>query len=72
MTTKKQASKCTTHHNACDCREYRYQEMERALKVIHTWAVFEMDHAKENPFHVLKNIANEATEALGREDLRVK
>ena len=36
--TKKRAEKCVTHHYACDCREYRYQEMERALKVIHTWA----------------------------------
>lgn len=36
--TKKLADKCTNHHHACDCREYRYQEMESALKVIHTWA----------------------------------
>jgi len=38
MTTKKQADKCTTHHHACNCREYRYQQMESAIKVIHTWA----------------------------------
>lgn len=36
--TKKRADKCRSHHTACDCREYRYQEMEIALKVIHTWA----------------------------------
>lgn len=36
--TKRRSQKCQTHHHACDCREYRYQEMERALKVIHTWA----------------------------------
>ena len=36
--TKKRAERCVTHHCACDCREYRYQEMERALRVIHTWA----------------------------------
>lgn len=38
MITKKQAKKCETHHHACDCREYKYQEMEQALKVIDIWA----------------------------------
>ena len=32
------ARRCTTHHRACDCREYRYQRMEQALKIISTWA----------------------------------
>lgn len=36
--TKKRAARCITHHAACDCREYRYQEMETALKIISTWA----------------------------------
>lgn len=36
--TKRRAEKCTTHSFACDCREYKYQQMESALKVIHTWA----------------------------------
>jgi len=40
MTTKSRANKCVTHHAACDCREYRYEQMESALKVIRTWAGF--------------------------------
>jgi len=40
MITKSRANKCVTHHAACDCREYRYQQMESALKVIRTWASF--------------------------------
>ena len=38
MTAKSRADKCVTHHYACDCREYRCEQMERALKIIHTWA----------------------------------
>jgi len=41
--TKKRAMKCITHHHGCDCREYRYQQMEQALKVIHTWASFDLE-----------------------------
>jgi len=44
MTTKKTAMRCTTHHSACDCREYRFQQMESALKVIRTWAAFDLDN----------------------------
>lgn len=28
--TKQQAERCVTHNYACDCREYRSQEIERA------------------------------------------
>ena len=38
MITVKRASKCVTHHYACDCREWKYEKMESALQVIHTWA----------------------------------
>jgi len=44
MTTKKQADRCVTHHHACDCREYRYERMESALRVIHTWMSFGIEH----------------------------
>ncbi|MDX9788921.1 MAG: hypothetical protein RBT11_19255 [Desulfobacterales bacterium] len=37
MTSKNRAERCVTHHYACDCREYRYEQMESALKVISTW-----------------------------------
>ena len=40
---KKHAGKCITHHYACDCREYKAQEMESALKTIRTWAKTDAD-----------------------------
>lgn len=39
--SKKRAMKCTTHHCACDCREYKIQNMEIALRVILTWGAFD-------------------------------
>lgn len=36
--TRRHADRCITHHCACDCREFRYQQMEDALRVIHSWA----------------------------------
>ena len=41
MITPKQAERCTTHHRACDCREYRFQRMEQALKAIYSLAAYE-------------------------------
>lgn len=38
MSNLQRAKKCVTHHHACDCREYKFNEMESALKVIATWA----------------------------------
>ena len=59
MTTKKRAERCITHHWACDCREYRAQEMEEALKIIRTWAQFDYEGKCPNekvlvPEHVIK------------------
>ena len=56
MTTKKQADRCVTHHFACDCREYRYEQMESALKVIRTWMSFGIEHGKvaAEPKHILE------------------
>jgi hypothetical protein len=36
--SKKRAERCVTHHYGCDCREYRFAQMEMALKIIRTWA----------------------------------
>lgn len=30
--TREQASRCTTHHAACDCREYASEERTRLLR----------------------------------------
>ena len=47
------AKKCTTHHYACDCREYQMQVMEQALKVIRTWAAFDVAAEGETDFITL-------------------
>lgn len=67
--TKKRAAKCVTHHQACDCREYRYQEMEATLRVILTWASFHYHKPIANDKEVFRHINNAAAKALGREDL---
>jgi len=75
MITKKKADRCVTHHHACDCREYRYQEMESALKAIGTWARFECEHYMSidaYPRKVLVDIANLSSKALDRDDLIIK
>jgi len=54
---------CVTHHHACPCREYRYREMESALKVIHIWASFD-----ESNNATMKLIAEKAAEGLGLDD----
>jgi len=43
MITKPNAMHCTTHHTACDCREYRFQQMEEALKTIRSWARYDLE-----------------------------
>jgi len=60
-TTKSKANKCVTHHKACDCREYRYEQMESALRVIRTFAGFEIETGVDtlNPEQVL-NLCNKA------------
>ena len=37
MTSINQATHCYDCHNACNCREWRYENMEKALKVIQMW-----------------------------------
>jgi len=37
MTSIYQASHCYDCHNACNCREWRFEQMEQALKVIQMW-----------------------------------
>jgi len=60
--SKKRAEKCVTHYYGCDCREYRYQEMESALKVIHHGAYL---LCANGPFNEsLCDIVDTAKEAL--------
>jgi len=45
--SKARAARCTTHFHACDCREYRYEQMEQALKIISIWAANDGLDAKQ-------------------------
>lgn len=67
--SEKRAEKCITHHHACDCREYRYQEMETALQIIHTWASFDME-GKHPAMPTLKanQVVKLCNKALGKTD----
>ena len=58
------AKKCTTHHYACDCREYQMQVMEQALKVIRTWAAF--DVAAEGKTNFITLLPTQVVELIDR------
>lgn len=65
MTTKRRADKCVTHHYACDCREYYREQLESALKVIHTWAsVYSESPGVYDMRKEMKDIAKAAHDAL--------
>lgn len=55
--------RCTTHHYACECREYKFKEMETALKIIHTWASC-YDRNIETPEEAMLSIVNKCKAAL--------
>ena len=55
--------RCTTHHHACDCREFRFELMETALRIIHTWAAV-YDDRHEQPDDAMRLIAKKCLEAL--------
>lgn len=57
----KRVRNCTTHHNACTCREYQFETMEIALKVIAIWADVP-DHGCQNGSY--KMIKGKALDAL--------
>lgn len=55
--------RCTTHHAACACREWQFEQMQRALRVIRTWA--RCDQANLLPRdQAMADIAAECDEAL--------
>jgi len=66
--TASKAKKCVTHHYACDCREYKYEQMESALHIIRTWAKFDIRNAEYyvptlTPKHVVK-LCNKVLDCL--------
>jgi hypothetical protein len=51
--TMKQPAKvqnCRTHHYACDCREWHYQQCIKALKIINEWADMVEKRAKKGDY----------------------
>ena len=44
MSIPLRVKRCTKHKDACACRTYRAEQMERALKVIQTWASYDIEH----------------------------
>lgn len=55
---------CTTHHEACPCREYRCEQMAQALRLIRTWALCD-DSNKTMRSVAMTDIAHKAEEGLG-------
>ena len=55
---------CSTHHEACPCREYRYEQMAQALRIIRTWALCD-DSNKTMRSVAMTDIAHKAAEGLG-------
>ncbi len=66
MKRPKRVDRCTTHHHACDCHQWRYEQLESALKIIWTWANTLADEpGKYEPVEkTLTDIAMKADEAL--------
>ncbi len=60
--------RCISHHPACACREWKYEQMEMALKAIHiwawTWAENENEIDKKEIVANLKSIADTAYKAV--------
>lgn len=47
MITKTKADKCETHHNACDCKQYRAEQIEAVLGIVLDWASSAQDWTLE-------------------------
>ena len=60
----KRVLNCTRHFNGCQCREWRYKQMEQALKIIRTWALCD-DSNKIMRSVAMTDIAHKAAEGLG-------
>lgn len=57
MITKRQRDACTTHHNACDCREYSRERLSVRLQQI-AILIEELDDSSDDSVtqHVLDQI----------------
>jgi len=70
--SKARAERCVTHHWACDCREYRMNEMEQALKLILVWAGIGNLSSDEDRLVCLGHIKDKCSEVLGGKAVKRK
>ena len=56
---------CTTHHKACACREWQYEQMERALKVIYTWTLCPIESTKDCDIRKVHNLCEKTLMDIG-------
>lgn len=56
---------CTTHHNACNCREEKFQKLEAALKDALEALEFDFDYYEAKP-HKGIDLLREQKQALER------
>ena len=61
--SKARAERCITHSHGCDCREYRLQQMAKALRIIHTWATCD-ESSGECRSKAMLDIAKKCKEGL--------
>ena len=64
MISKSKAEKCVTHHNACDCRQYRAEQIEQVLGIVQTWASCAQDWTLEEMQKTLGIIEDRCREVL--------
>ena len=55
---------CTSHHEACTCREYQFKEMESALKIISVWATMPDHGCPDADFEMIRKRAMDALTCL--------
>lgn len=67
MTKKpRRVDRCTTHHAGCACREWQYEQMAMALRIIRTWAVCD-GSSLELRSKAMADIVAKCDEALGKQ-----
>jgi len=64
MISKARAERCTNHHIACDCKQYRAEQIEAVLGIVRTWASCAQDWNLEEMRKTLAMIEQRCREVL--------
>lgn len=59
----KRVRDCIRHFNGCQCREWRFEQMQQALRIIRTWAACDSS-SPQTRLDAMNDIANKAAEGL--------